>query len=110
MSNESLVQAMFHKMIQNCGTIDILINSTGMQRDASIDEMTLKYWDLVINVNLTGKFLCAREAIREFKRRGVVKEIFCAAGKIVCMIPVKVAGSFSRRSKPAYRLRSLRYH
>ena len=87
-SNESQVQAMFQKMFQNFGTIDILINNAGMQRDAPIDEMTLEYWNLVINLNLTGQFLCAREAIREFKRRGVVKEISCAAGKIVCMSSV----------------------
>ena len=42
----------------------------------------------MIGVNLTGQFLCAREAVREFKRRGVRKEVSCAAGKIVCMSSV----------------------
>jgi len=45
-------------------------------------------WNTVINVNLTGQFLCAREAVREFKRRGVVKTVSCAAGKIICMSSV----------------------
>jgi len=57
----------------------ILINNAGLQQDAPLTEMTLAQWNLVINVNLTGQFLCAREAVREFKRRGVVPEISCAA-------------------------------
>jgi glucose 1-dehydrogenase len=50
--------------------------------------LTLKQWQQVIAVNLTGQFLCAREAIREFKRRGVNKAVSCAAGKIICMSSV----------------------
>jgi len=42
----------------------------------------------VIGVNLTGQFLCTREAVREFKRRGVDKKISVAAGKIICMSSV----------------------
>ena len=87
-SNEDQVRAMFHKMFSEFGTIDILVNNAGLQKDAPFDEMTLADWNLVINVNLTGQFLCAREAVKEFKRRGVVKEISCAAGKIVHMSSV----------------------
>lgn len=87
-SREEQVREMFQKMIKEFGTIDILINNAGLQRDAPIDEMTLDQWNLVMNVNLTGQFLCAREAIREFKRRGVVKDVSCAAGKIICMSSV----------------------
>jgi glucose 1-dehydrogenase len=87
-SQEDQVQAMFRKMMDAFGTIDILINNAGLQRDAAIDEMTLAQWNTVIGVNLTGQFLCAREAIREFKRRGVVKEVSAAAGKIICMSSV----------------------
>jgi glucose 1-dehydrogenase len=79
---------MFRKMLQEFGTIDILINNAGLQKDAPFDEMTVEQWNLVINVNLTGQFLCAREAVREFKRRGVVKEVSCAAGKIICISSV----------------------
>jgi glucose 1-dehydrogenase len=50
--------------------------------------MTLDDWNRVIDVNLTGQFLCAREAIREFKRRGVVKEVSCSAGKMICISSV----------------------
>ena len=87
-SKEDQVAAMFEKMKDELGTIDILINNAGLQQDAPFDEMTLDQWNLVINVNLTGQFLCAREAVREFKRRGVVPEVSCAAGKIICMSSV----------------------
>ncbi len=87
-SNEEQVQAMFRQMYEAFGTIDILVNNAGLQQDAPFDEMTLAQWNKVINVNLTGQFLCAREAVREFKRRGVVPEVSCAAGKIISMSSV----------------------
>jgi len=59
-----------------------------LQRDAAFHEMTLAQWHKVLDVNLTGQFLCAREAIREFLRRGVVPSISRAAGKIICMSSV----------------------
>src|SRR5436189_3080168 len=87
-AKEDDVQTMFKKMIQEFGTIDILVNNAGLQKDAPIDQMTLADWQFVLDVNLTGQFLCSREAIREFKRRGIRKEISCAAGKIICMSSV----------------------
>jgi len=87
-ADEGQVRIMFQKMFSEFGTIDILINNAGLQKDAPFDEMTLDSWNLVINVNLTGQFLCAREAVREFKRRGVVKETSCSAGKIICVSSV----------------------
>lgn len=87
-ANEAEVQAMFKRMIQEFGTIDILVNNAGLQKDAALDEMTLADWQGVLDVNLTGQFLCAREAVREFKRRGIRREVSCAAGKIICMSSV----------------------
>ena len=87
-SQEDQVRTMFREMIGAFGTIDILVNNAGLQQDAPIDEMTLDQWNRVIGVNLTGQFLCAREAIREFKRRGVVREVSCSAGKIICISSV----------------------
>jgi glucose 1-dehydrogenase len=87
-SSEEQVIAMFKQMFDAFGTIDILINNAGLQQDAPIEEMTLAKWNTVLSVNLTGQFLCAREAIREFRRRGVVPEVSAAAGKIVCMSSV----------------------
>jgi glucose 1-dehydrogenase len=87
-SDESQVQKMFARMLEEFGTIDILVNNAGLQQDAPFDELTLKQWNKVISVNLTGQFLCAREAVREFKRRGVRPEISCSAGKIICISSV----------------------
>ena len=87
-SCEDQVQAMFARMLEQFGTIDILVNNAGVQRDARLEEMTLEQWHTVIEVNLTGQFLCAREAVREFKRRGVRPEVSCCAGKIVCISSV----------------------
>lgn len=87
-SKEDQVQAMFQQIIETFGTIDILVNNAGLQRDAKFHEMTLAQWQLVIDVNLTGQFLCAREAIKEFLRRGPVPERSLATGKIICMSSV----------------------
>ena len=79
---------MFDRMRREFGTIDILVNNAGLQQDAPFEEMTLAQWNKVMAVNLTGQFLCAREAVREFKRRGVQPEVSCAAGKIICISSV----------------------
>ena len=87
-SKEDQVIGMFQQVIQQFGTVDILVNNAGLQKDAKFHEMTLAQWQLVIDVNLTGQFLCAREAIKEFLRRGVVAERSAACGKIICMSSV----------------------
>jgi glucose 1-dehydrogenase len=87
-SQEDQVHAMFGGMFDQFGTIDILVNNAGLQKDARFEEMTLQQWNTVIGVNLTGQFLCAREAVKEFKRRGVRPEVSCAAGKIICISSV----------------------
>jgi glucose 1-dehydrogenase len=87
-SKEDEVVAMFRKMRDELGTIDILVNNAGLQKDAPFDELTVEQWELVMNVNLKGQFLCAREAVREFKRRGVRREVSCSAGKIICISSV----------------------
>lgn len=87
-SDEAQVLEMFRRATSEFGTIDILVNNAGLQQDAAIEDMTLAQWNKVIGVNLTGQFLCAREAIREFKRRGVQRGVSCAAGKIICISSV----------------------
>jgi glucose 1-dehydrogenase len=87
-SKEKEVQAMFKEMFEAFGTIDILVNNAGLQKDASFTEMSLADWQKVIDINLTGQFLCAREAAREFIKRGIVKERSVAAGKIICISSV----------------------
>jgi glucose 1-dehydrogenase len=87
-SKEDQVISMFADVVAQYGTVDILINNAGLQRDAKFDEMTLDQWNTVISVNLTGQFLCAREAIREFLRRGPRPDVSSATGKIICMSSV----------------------
>lgn len=87
-SNEEAVQSMFQQMYDKYGTIDILVNNAGLQKDSAFHEMSLADWQLVLNINLTGQFLCSREAVKEFLKRGVVAETSCAAGKIICMSSV----------------------
>ena len=87
-SDEGQVVAMVAKMVEEFGTIDVMVANAGLQRDAAITEMTVEQWHKVLDVNLTGQFLCAREAAKEFLRRGVVPEVSRSAGKIVCMSSV----------------------
>jgi len=87
-SHEDQVKAMFAQMYAQYGTVDILVNNAGLQKDSRFVDMTLDDWNTVISINLTGQFLCSREAAREFIRRGVVEERSRAAGKIICMSSV----------------------
>jgi glucose 1-dehydrogenase len=87
-SKEAEVQAMFARMHEAFGAIDIVVNNAGLQKDAAFDELSVDAWDLVMNVNLKGQFLCAREAVRAFKRQGVRRDVSCSAGKILCISSV----------------------
>jgi len=87
-SNEADVLAMYQEIFKQCGTIDVLINNAGLQKDRRFHEMSLDEWNHVIAINLTGQFLCAREAIKEFLRRGIDPSKSKAAGKIICMSSV----------------------
>jgi glucose 1-dehydrogenase len=86
-SKEDDVTAMFDQAVAAFGTLHIVVCNAGLQRDAPFEQMTLAQWDQVIGVNLTGQFLCARAALREFRRRGPV-DVSTALGKIICMSSV----------------------
>jgi glucose 1-dehydrogenase len=87
-SREEDVRAMFRETIERFGTVDILVNNAGLQKDSRFHEMSLEEWNRVLAINLTGQFLCSREAIKEFLKRGVVPARSKAAGKIICMSSV----------------------
>ncbi|MBZ9982362.1 MULTISPECIES: SDR family oxidoreductase [unclassified Mesorhizobium] len=87
-SMEDQVRDMFERTMREFGTIDILVANAGLQRDSAFADMPLATWTNVLGVNLTGQFLCAQAATREFLRRGVVPSVSCAAGKIICMSSV----------------------
>ncbi|WP_406437417.1 SDR family oxidoreductase [Streptomyces sp. NBC_01613] len=87
-SQEDQVVNMVSRMVKEFGTIDVMVANAGLQRDAPLTDMTMEQWHKVLDVNLTGQFLCAREAAKEFMRRGVVPEVSRSAGKIICMSSV----------------------
>ncbi|MEU9367296.1 SDR family oxidoreductase [Streptomyces avermitilis] len=87
-SQEDQVADMVSRMVKEFGTIDVMVANAGLQRDAAVTDMTMAQWQKVLDVNLTGQFLCAREAAKEFMRRGVVPEVSRSAGKIICMSSV----------------------
>jgi glucose 1-dehydrogenase len=82
-SNEEEVLSLFRKTIETFGTVHILVNNAGIQIDVPSDEMSLEQWQNVIDVNLTGAFLCSREAIKEFRKRGVDENVSLSSGKII---------------------------
>jgi glucose 1-dehydrogenase len=84
-SEETQVKSMFDVIIGYWGSVDILVNNASLQHDAALVDMSLEQWNKVLSVNLTGQFLCAREAAREFLRRGVLPELSRSAGKIICI-------------------------
>ncbi|UII80322.1 SDR family oxidoreductase [Flagellimonas sp. CMM7] len=87
-SKEDQVEHMFKQTIDHFGTVDICVPNAGLQRDYALHEMPLKEWQFVLDVNLTGQFLCSRAAIQEFLRRGMRPEISAALGKIIHMSSV----------------------
>lgn len=84
-ADESQVKDMFRRFIQEFGRLDICVPNSGIQMNAQISEMTLEQWQRVIDVNLTGQFLCAREAVRLFKNQGIQRSISFSAGKLIFM-------------------------
>ncbi len=87
-SKEDEVKLMFREAIDKFGTLDILVNNAGIQKDSAFVDMSLHDWQLVLDINLTGQFLCSREATKEFLRRGPVPDRSRALGKIICISSV----------------------
>jgi glucose 1-dehydrogenase len=74
---------LFEAARQEFGGIDIVVANAGIQRDAAITDMTVEDWQRVLDVNLTGQFLCAQEAVRCFRRQGFDRDRSPALGKII---------------------------
>lgn len=69
-SSEEAVQAAFKKMEETLGGIDILISNAGISIRSDFVDITYAQWKKVIDINLNGMFLCAREAARRMKEQG----------------------------------------
>jgi glucose 1-dehydrogenase len=87
-SREDQVQSMFRALLDRFGRLDVLVANAGIQQDAAFAEMTLEQWRAVLDVNLTGQFLCAREAVRTFDQQGRDPVRSSATGKIICVSSV----------------------
>ncbi|MBA3477075.1 MAG: SDR family oxidoreductase [Lautropia sp.] len=86
-SREGDVKALFDRFMEEFGRIDILVANAGVQKDAPLTNMSLEDWQKVVDVNLTGVFLCMREAVHRFLDQGIAP-VSKAAGKIICMSSV----------------------
>jgi len=67
---ESQIVALFEQTVQKFGRLDILVNNSGAWDSAPLEELTLEAWQNVMDVNLTGPFLCTREAFKIMKSQG----------------------------------------
>lgn len=84
-SNSDEVSEMVNKVVQEFGTVDILINNAGVLRPTKFEQINEKEWDFVIDINLKGTFLCSKGVISIMKKKGKGKivNISSSAGKSV---------------------------
>jgi len=87
-SDEAQVQALFDQTIDRFGRIDTLVSNAGIEKPSAIQDMSLADWQAVIDVNLTGQFLCARQAVRHFLARQPHHSGKTALGRIIMMSSV----------------------
>lgn len=83
------------------GGIDVLVANAGIQRDAAFTDLSLDDWSKVIDVNLTGHFLCAQEAVRRFRLQGLESAKSPALGKIIFTSSVHQAIPWAGRTNYA---------
>jgi glucose 1-dehydrogenase len=87
-SKEGDVAALFDEAASAFGRVDILVSNSGVQKDAAFADMSLADWNAVIDINLTGQFLCAREAVRRFRSQAAEGRPVRSAGSIIAMSSV----------------------
>jgi 3-oxoacyl-[acyl-carrier protein] reductase len=68
-SKEDEIKSLFKKTFNEFGGIDVLVNNAGIHQHLKTWELSLKDWENVINTNLTGVFLCSKEAVTHMKER-----------------------------------------
>lgn len=69
-TQEAQVITLFEKTMHEFGRLDILVNNAGIYKEASIEQTSLELWQRTLNSNLTGPFLCTREAMKIMKTQG----------------------------------------
>jgi NAD(P)-dependent dehydrogenase (short-subunit alcohol dehydrogenase family) len=68
--HEHDVLDLFRRTIEAFGRVDILVNNAGTAARSATEELSLAEWQRVLDVNITGPFLCSREALKIMKRQG----------------------------------------
>ena len=87
-SKEDEVERLFAEACRAFGTLHVVVANAGLQRDAAAHELSLADWRTVIDVNLTGQFLCCRAAVRRFLAQEERADLSRARGKIICVSSV----------------------
>ena len=84
-TREEDVQAMVETTIEHYGTISILVNNAGILYPTRIEQITRAEWDRVLEVNLTGTFLCSQAVLKTMKknRYGRIVNMSSSAGRSV---------------------------
>ncbi len=90
-SQPKIVEHLFDVAHEHFGGIDILVANAGRQKDGAFTELTLEDWRAVIDLDLTGSFLCAQEAVRRFRRQGLDPKRSAALGKVLFVSSVHQA-------------------
>lgn len=76
-------ERLFGALEQDFDGVDVVVANAGIQRDAAFTDMTLDDWHKVLEVNLTGQFVCSQAAVRCFRRQGLDPTRSPALGKII---------------------------
>lgn len=79
-SKQEEVQAMVKYAIDTYGTLDIMVNNAGINRDGMLHKMPVENWQLVIDVDLTGAFFGTQEAIKYMRQKGYGRVINISSG------------------------------
>lgn len=87
-SDEDEVGKLFGDAVAAFGRVDVLVANSGVQQDAAIGDMSLDDWRKVLDVNLTGQFLCMRQAVRQFRSQPTGARPARSMGAIVAMSSV----------------------
>ena len=69
-SHEQEVLALFESTIKEYGRVDILVNNAGLVNHAPLEQTSLENWQKILDANLTGPFLCTREAMKIMRSQG----------------------------------------
>ena len=84
-TKEDEVISLFEQTVTRFGRLDILVNNAGVNQSGPIDETSFEDWQYIVAINLSGPFLCTREAFKIMKKQGGGRII--NIGSISAMVP-----------------------